>query len=137
MPSVEEMKTIVLSEMDKSDFIKNLDLEFDRFDEECAIGKIPFADKFLNPYGTMHGGLLYALADTVAGALACLSGTMCTTIDGNLHYLAPAAGTPYVYCKATRIRNGAHMVYVRVEIYGEDGRVYDDGSFNYFKIINN
>lgn len=130
----ETVKSKLLAEMSKSGFINNLDLEFTQMDENVVIGRIPFATKFLNPYGTMHGGLLYALADTVAGSLACLCGRMCTTVDGHLTYLRPAADTEYVYCKATLIRSGMHLAYVRVEIYGDDGTLYDDGDFNYYKL---
>lgn len=134
MDSLESKKEILLSEIQKSEFIKYLDLEFVEMTEECVVGRIPYTSKFLNPYGTMHGGLLYSLADTVAGSLACLAGQMCTTVDGHLSYLSPAANTQYVYCKAVRIKNGRQMVYVRVEIYGDDGKIFDDGSFNYFKM---
>lgn len=120
--------------LENSEFIKYMEIEFTRLDEEEAVAKIPFKSKFLNAYGSVHGGLLYAIADTVAGAQACMSGSLCTTVDGAMNYFEPAVNTEYIYCIAKRVRCGKHLVNVKVEIKDDDGKLLDDGSFNYFRI---
>lgn len=134
MTDFEKSKNEFIEFLDKSEFVRNLELEFIEMTPEYVKARMPFKDKFLNPYGTVHGGVLYALADTVAGALACLNGSLCTTIDGHLNYLEPAINTKYIYCVAKRIRAGKHLVYVTVEVLGDDGKKFDDGVFNFFKI---
>lgn len=127
----------ILKTIEKSEFIRNMELDFIRLDDKEAIGKIPFKSKFHNPYGSVHGGLLYSLADTVAGSVACMNGVYCTTADGSLNFFEPALNTEYIYCYAKCIRCGKHLVNVRVEIKDDNGLLLDDGSFNYFKLKNN
>lgn len=130
----EKIWDIIKTDIKKSEFINNMDLTFVEYDSLHAIGKIPFTDKIKNAYGTVHGGMLYSLADTVAGCLACSCGTFCTTLDGSMNFIEPAANTEYIYCKATLLRSGHHIVNMKVEITDDNGKLLDDGSFNFFKI---
>lgn len=44
----------------------------------------------LNPMEMIHGGILFALADTAAGMFARLAGKECVTLCGNMNYLRPS-----------------------------------------------
>lgn len=125
---------IIKNEINNSEYIRNMDLTFVEYGSTYVIGKIPFTDKIKNTYGTVHGGMLYSLADTVAGCLACSCGTFCTTLDGSMNFFEPATNTEYIYCKAILLRDGHHIVNVKVEIMDDNNKLLDDGSFNYFKI---
>jgi acyl-CoA thioesterase len=49
----------------------------------------------MNPYGVLHGAVVYALVDTAMGA-ALVSrlepGERCATLEVKIHYLAPVTG---------------------------------------------
>lgn len=129
------MKDSVLEAHLKSQYIRNMGIEFVELDENHSVGRVRFDEKIQNPYGTAHGGFLFALADTVAGTAACVaSDTFCTTIDGNMNYLEPGHNTEYIWCYATIIRVGKQLVNVRVEIKDDSGKLLDTGDFNYFKL---
>lgn len=81
----------------------------------------------------MHGGSLYSLADTIAGTLANMSGKAVTTIEGSLHFLAPAADTEYIYCDATLKRGGAHLITVDVDITDDKGKLLDCGCYTFYR----
>ena len=49
-------------------------------------------DRHLNPLGTVHGGCLYTLADTVAGFAAASCGFEGPTLSGNMYFLRPTMG---------------------------------------------
>ncbi len=116
-----------------SEFIKYLGIELLELDETKAKGRMPFSEKACNPFGTMHGGSLYALADTIAGTLADPTGKDVVTVDGSLKFLEAAYNTRYVYCDAAIIRRGKHLTTVEVSITGDDGRLLDCGLFSFFR----
>lgn len=132
--SIEERRKAIIDAMSGSEYISNMELEFLELEEDSAVARFPFADRFLNPYGSVHGGFLYSVADTVAGSLAAMSGNYCTTADGSMNFFEPAINTQYVYCYATIKRKGKHLINVSVELKNDDGMLLDDASINYFVI---
>ncbi len=61
-------------------------------DGRCAWG-MTIADVHMNPYGVVHGGLLFTLVDyAMGGALTSTlqSGQRCTTLEIKINYLAAA-----------------------------------------------
>lgn len=86
----------------------------------------------LNPHGTVHGGCLYTLADTVAGSAACVRrNASCVTVSGTLEFLRPAAG-PIVRCIATPKKEGRTLSIMQVELRNEPGKVVATGTFTFF-----
>ena len=51
-------------------YMKMLDMEFLEIGKGYAKGRIKLQPKHLNPYGSVHGGCLYSLADSVSGTAA-------------------------------------------------------------------
>ena len=131
---LEQYKDEVIKELNETEFIRYLGLEFTEISEKFAIGRIPFAKKLTNYFGHIHGGILYALADTVAGTLACMGGRKVTTVDGHMNFLDPVENTEYVYCEAKRVRSGKHLMVVKVKIRDDRGRLLDDGSFTFYRL---
>ena len=129
----EEIKNLLFEMLRKSEFINNLEIEFIEVDKKRIYARMPFKEKFLNPYGSMHGGALYSFADTVAGTLACLNGNMCYTIDGVLNYILPGINTEYIYGEAELIRCGSHIVSVKMAIVDDKGKLINEGNMNYFR----
>ncbi|MBO4846521.1 MAG: PaaI family thioesterase [Lachnospiraceae bacterium] len=127
------IKNAVVAFLEQSDYIRMLDIELLELDNEHAKGRMPFAKKLTNPYGTMHGGSLYSLADTIAGTLANMSGYAVTTIEGNLHFLEPAHKTTYIYCEAKLKRGGSHIITVDVELTDDNGKLLDCGCYTFFR----
>ena len=117
----------------KSEYISMMNIELLEIDEEHAKGRMPYEKQYLNPYGTMHGGSLYSLADTVAGSLANMSGYAVITLEGNLHFLEPAWKTEYIYCDARMRRSGSHIITVDVDLKDDAGKVLDCGCYTFFR----
>ena len=120
--------------LDESEFIKMLGIEISELDDDHARGRMPFKSLYLNPYGSMHGGCLYSLADTVAGTLANSTGGNVMTVEGNLSFLEAAWNTQYVYCLARLRRCGSHLINVDVDITDDNGKLLDCGNFTFFRI---
>ncbi len=78
-----------------SSFISLLGIEFkDNPEKHIAIGEIDMKDHHGQIYGNAHGGVLYSLADTVAGLLVWKNVTpevdLVNTIEMKMNYIAPA-----------------------------------------------
>ena len=84
-----------------------------------------------NPYGMVHGGALYTLADDAAGAAAHSDGRHYVTQAGNLHFLDNRAHG--IIRAEGRVRHrGRSTVLVNVDITDEDGALLATGEFTYF-----
>lgn len=120
--------------LSSSGFIKLLNIEILELSETHAKGRMPFDAKYCNPGGSMHGGCLYSLADTVAGTLAYFKGFDVTTVEGSMNFLEPAINTEYIYCTAKLKRRGKHLVTCDVEITNDAGKLLDCGISTFFRM---
>ena len=49
-------------------------------------------EQILNVHGFVHGGALFSLADTVAGAASFATGRDSVTLTGTINYIKPGTG---------------------------------------------
>lgn len=91
--------------MDNNSFIGLLGIELTQSDDKSnTIGYVKLTDKHSQVYGNAHGGVLYALADTVAGYLIWKNSTdvdLVNTIEMKMNYIAPAPIGGFVKAIAT------------------------------------
>lgn len=88
-----------------------------------------------NPFGYVHGGLYYTMADIVAGATAREHGNTPVTLDSDFHYLSNvSSGT--ITARASIVRTGNTIAVIRVEITSDTGTLLVEGTFTYYYINN-
>lgn len=76
-----------------------------------------------NVHGFVHGGALFAVADT-AFEVACNSyGRVCVGLDVTVHYAAPAQTGEALVAEALEVTRSRRVASYRVEVKGEDGIV--------------
>lgn len=85
----------------------------------------------MNPHGTVHGGALYTLADTVAGTAACAHGASCVTLDSSMEFLRPATGST-IRCVATPKKQGQTITVMQVVLTNETGKEVATGTFTFY-----
>jgi acyl-CoA thioesterase len=101
--------------------------------EGFARAEMPVKPEFLNPLGTVHGGCLYSLADSVGGCASATYGSITPTISGDLHFLRPAIGFPKLLATANVIRHGRSIAVFEVEITDPSGeKKIAHGTFSYY-----
>ena len=81
---------------------------------EKTEGIMMIGDQNTQQYGTVHGGMLVAFADTIAGHSLVPHGKMCVTQSSTVNFLRPAAGA-YLFCRATPVKVGRTVCVVSVE----------------------
>ncbi|WP_181693362.1 PaaI family thioesterase [Natronomonas sp. LN261] len=105
-------------------FNDHLGVEMLEIDDGHAVGELGLSEKHSSSPDRMivHGGVTYALADTVGGAAVISANEAVTpTIDMRIDYLAPATGGT-LRAEATVVRNGNNVATVEVEIDDDGGR---------------
>lgn len=90
--------------------------------------------EFENTIGSLHGGAIFTLADTVSGAAAASAGTMHTTVNCSMNYLKPGIGVEVLYGTARRVKKGKTISVYEVEIMDEKENLYATGTFTYFNL---
>lgn len=84
-----------------------------------------------NPYGIVHGGYLFGLADTVGGLAARASGRNAVTINSNIDYLKSCRGNK-VKAIAKCLKTGKTISVYEVFIYDDDDNLVVKASLSYF-----
>lgn len=85
-----------------------------RSQADAAEGIMMIRDANTQQYGTVHGGVLVAFADTIGGHSLAAQGKMCVTQGSTVNFLRPAAGE-YLFCRATPLKVGGRICVVSVE----------------------
>lgn len=108
-----------------------LGIKFEEIEEGRIKAWMVFDEKFANPYGGVHGGILYSLADIVTGTAACTFGAYASTVNGSLNYLKPAINTKKLHCLAECIRQGKTIAVYRATIMSDAGDILACGDFTF------
>ncbi len=127
----EELKQRVISSMERVNYLNALNISIDCVEEGKMICTMPIKENVLNNRGSVHGGALYTLADSVCGFAARTFGCDVATVDGTMNYLLPAMNSEYIRCEAILIRRGKSVIVYRAELTDDTGRMVDIGTFTY------
>ncbi len=90
--------------------------------------------EFENTIGSLHGGAIFSLADTVTGSAAASCGIMHTTVNCSMNYLKPVLHEKKLIGTAHRVKKGKTISVYDVEITNDEGAVFATGSFTYFNL---
>lgn len=93
---------------------------------------MPVTSEQCNPYGMIHGGVLYSLADTAAGYAVYSLHQESLTVEGNVSYLRAGKNTDTIRAEASIIKDGARIVVVRASVYDDSGKELITARFTYY-----
>lgn len=99
-----------------------------------AKGEIVLEKHHVNAVGSVHGGCIFALADTIGGAAAASHGTRITTISADFHYLSAAIGSRKLTGTAREVKFGKKIRVYDVEITDDQDRLIAKGMFSYYNL---
>ena len=106
-------------------------IEMESAERDKAVFKLVIRPESKNPYGIVHGGAIYTMADNAAGAVAHSDGRYYVTQTSTLHFLRNQAEG--VVRAEARIRHrGKSTCLVDVDITGEGNILLATGQFTYF-----
>lgn len=90
--------------------------------------------EYTNPYNTVHGGVLYTMADLAGGTAAYSYGQPVVTVDSSFHFLNAGRNTTKLIGIGKEKRNGKSISVMDVEILDQDEKLLCAGTFTYAKI---
>ncbi|MBI5582805.1 MAG: PaaI family thioesterase [Deltaproteobacteria bacterium] len=106
-----------------SPFAEKLGIEVSQFDPGAAQCELAIKKYMLNKHASVHGGVIYSLADVAMGvalyARLNRPKQQCATIEIKMNYLRPALGDRLV-CKARVLQQGKSIAVVEAEIEDRD-----------------
>ncbi|SDB07298.1 PaaI family thioesterase [Eubacterium oxidoreducens] len=117
-------------------FIKYLGVHIDEVREGYCKGTLKLEDKHGNPIGSIHGGVLFSIADTVGGVCATAGGRIVTTVDADIHYMRAAYIGDTLITKAHEVKSGKLLSIVEVKNYNQDGKLLTSSTFTYHYLSN-
>lgn len=117
----------------KNAFMQHNFIQLESIEPDRAVFRLEIRPESRNPFGMVHGGALYTLADNAAGSAAHTDGRYYVTQSGALHFLDNRA---HGVIRATgRIRHrGGSTVLAEVDITDESGALLATGEFSFFRV---
>lgn len=85
-----------------------------------ARGEFEITPEHLNPIKTVHGGMIFTLADTIGGIAASSWGQYCTTVSSEIHYLSPTMNCKKLIAVSEELKHGKRMSTVETLIVDEN-----------------
>lgn len=107
-------------------YMHHNNIRIDSVERDHCIVRVDLTQKSKNIYGYVHGGLMYSMADCVAGLTARTDGRAYVTQSSHMNFLRNTdQGT--IYAEGTAIKRGKMITVIRINVYDEKNRQLIDG----------
>ena len=113
--------------MPKTPFIGMLGLQFDKYEPDDVVARVPFKEELTNDGVVYHGGVIASALDT-AGAAAAWSnhdfdrGSRASTVSMTVQYVG-AAKKSDLLCHARTVRRGRELIFTEITATDAAGAV--------------
>lgn len=131
--SLEEQKRAAKYLCEEVGFSKDVGMEILEVDSGYCKGRVLLEKRHMNPINTVHGGVFFALADTICGIAAASTGHGGPTVQGDMDYLRAVRGKEIV-CTANVIKTGKTLTWVEGTISDDTGREVAKTKFIYYRL---
>ena len=112
-------------------FIKYNNIKLIDYDRKSATMEVVIDENSLNPYGIVHGGLIFTLADTSMGVISRTTGKLAVTLNSQINYLKPGIGNKLI-SKAKAIKIGKTTALLTADIYDELNNLIASSNATYY-----
>ena len=114
--------------------IARMGIEITDLELGWARARMEYRDTYVNPNGSVHGGLIFSLADSVAGTAACTRGNMVTTSTGSIYFLNAAFHPKVLVAEATELKAGRSLMTYDVKVKTDTGILIAKAVMEYFNL---
>ena len=117
----QKFEATMLQSANKAGFFQLLGLRVEKIDGGYGCVSVSVGERLMHPYMTVHGGVIFTLADT-AMSMALMSlippGTPFGTIEAKINYLRPVKEGELI-AEATVVHQGRSTAVLEASIYNE------------------
>ena len=118
----------------KNPFMEYNGIEICSISLEHSVLKATISDNSKNPYGMVHGGLLYTMMDCSAGITARADNHNYVTQNVNVTYLGNVKDEDVIYAEGTVIKRGKTVTVIHTIARTEAGKLLADGTVSMFRL---
>lgn len=112
-------------------YLQSNDMRVTEIKEGYAKVEMIIDQQILNIHGFVHGGALFSLADTVAGAASFSTGRESVTLNGSINYIKPGTGGKLIGI-AQEISRGRTTGVYEVFIFNDQDVLLSRATFTMF-----
>lgn len=116
-------------------FMKYNNIKFTCIKENYAETELEISENSLNPYGIVHGGIYYTMADCTAGAAARSTGRKYVTLNSSFNFIK-SVSKGKIKSVSYMVHRGKSTCVVRVDVIDEKETILAEGLFTMFCIEN-
>ncbi|EOS65388.1 PaaI family thioesterase [Oscillibacter sp. 1-3] len=130
---MDDLLTNTRERLSRNAFMRYNHMELESVQPDRAVFRLDIRPESRNPFGMVHGGALYTLADNAAGVAVHTDGRAYVTQAGSLHFLRnQSEGT--VRAEGRVRHRGQSTCLAEVDITGGDGALLATGEFTFFRV---
>ena len=118
----------------KNPFMEYNGIEICSISLEHSVLKATITDNSKNPYGMIHGGLLYTLMDCSAGITARADNHNYVTQNVYVNYLSNVKDQAVIYAEGTGVKRGRSVTVIHTIARTEDGKLLADGTVSMHRV---
>ena len=127
------MEEYAISRM-KNPFMEYNGIEICSISQDHSVLKATITGNSRNPYGMIHGGLLYTMMDCVSGITARADNHHYVTQNVYVNYLSNVKDQDVIYAEGTVVRRGRSVTVIHAITRTEDGKLLADGTVSMFRL---
>lgn len=136
MDDMKNLDELMLRLNGNSQYLQSNDMKVTELRRGYARVEMVIDKQILNVHGFVHGGALFSLADTAAGAASFATGRDSVTLAGTINYMKPGKGGKLIGI-ATEINAGRTIGVYEVFIYNDDETLLSRATFTMFFLDGN
>lgn len=113
-------------------FMPHLGMKITELSDGHCTGEMPLNEITCNPYGIVHGGCIYSLADAISGSAALTKSDKVVTLDSSISFLSGAVNDGKLIATAHEIRHGGKIAVYNVEVSTSSGFLIATATFTFY-----
>lgn len=89
-------------------------------EEGSAVAEVMPTENMLNAHGTVHGGVIFSLADFVFAAASNSYGQIAVGVNNNINYLSAGFPNKLLRAEAKEIKRTRKLAWYTIQVYSDE-----------------
>lgn len=114
-------------------YAQSLGIQITKFEAGLAVAKMEVQNHMINAYGTVHGAVIYALADHAFSVACNAYGRTSLGISTTIQFMETANAGDKLVARATEIKRNYRTGFYRIEVFHEENLLATMEAMSYRK----
>lgn len=123
----------ILKQVKNDPYARSLGIELTKFEAGLAEAVLEVGSHMVNAYGTVHGAIIYAVADHAFSAACNAYGKTSLGLSTTIQFIESAKPGDTIVARATEVRRNFRTGFYRVDIFHEDNLIATMDAVSYRK----